>query len=163
MSKDRDLQRYFDGELGRRRARQVHAELEADQEQQKRFEAMSEMSEMLKQSVGDAAEEADFSGFFAGVEKGIKKEAPPTVGERMAAWFRRFGMVTASAVAVAALLLIVFVPRMATKATNDCEIENLDVGPGAIGTIFTIDDPEDSGSTTVIWVASASDTEGEAS
>jgi hypothetical protein len=56
------------------------------------------------------------------------------------------------------VLLVVTVRPFTTEPPprNDAEIESLETGPEAVSTIFTIDDPEETGETTVIWVTETS-------
>jgi hypothetical protein len=59
----------------------------------------------------------------------------------------------ASAAAAAVLAAVLLLPGSEAPARNDCVIESLEVGRGAVSTIFTIEGPEETGETTVIWVS----------
>lgn len=156
---DRDLQRYFDGDLGRRGARRVRAQIEEDASARGQLQALETMRDMLREATDDAADEADFGGLWPRVRSGIEREAPLGLGERLGFWLRRWGVVVAATAAAAAVLLVILVrPAPGPPPRNDVVIESLDVGPEAVGTIFTIADPggDDRGETTVIWVTETS-------
>ena len=154
---DRELQRYHDGELSPRRARKVHARLQSSQEDRDRLSSLRNMRSMLHEAHQEMVQEPDFDQLWGRVEAGIEEQRPLPWQERLLGWLRRNGLVLASAtaVALAALLLVLLV--IAPPASNDCQIESLEVGPGAVSTIFTIDDPEETGETTVIWLSSNED------
>ncbi|MBW2732861.1 MAG: hypothetical protein JRH20_10760 [Deltaproteobacteria bacterium] len=155
---DRELQRYFDGELSLRQARQVRERLIESADDQRRLEALGEMRGLLREAAEAEADDADFSRLWDGVRTGIATEkgrAPRRVGS----WVLRWGMVTASAVAVAVLVLVLWSPLSSPPPRNDCTIEDLEVGQGAISTIFTIADPELADATTVIWVDDSQDSQ----
>lgn len=153
---DRELQRYFDGELSLRQARQVRERLAESPEDQRRLEALGEMRSLLRESVEAEADDADFSRLWDGVRTGIAadEERGPS---RVSSWILRWGMVTASAVAAAILLLVLWSPLSSPPPRNDCTIEDLEVGAGVTSTIFTIADPELADATTVIWVNESQD------
>ena len=154
---DRDLQRYFDGELRPRRARRVREEIEADAGARGQIAALESMRGMVRTASADAVDEADFGGLWARVHAGIEHEPPLGLRERLGFWLRRWGIVVAAASAAAAVALFVLVrPVHRPPPRNDAVIESLDVGPEAVGTIFTIAGPGESGQTTVIWVTETS-------
>jgi len=155
---DTDLQRYCDGELGARRARQVRERLQTDPEARGRVEALESMRGMLQQAASASADEADFSKLWGRVRSGIEREQPPSLSERISGWFRRWGIVaaTATAAVVVALAVLLWPAGVTPPANNDAVIESLDVGPEAVGTIFTITGPKETGDTTVIWVTETS-------
>lgn len=157
---DGDLQRYYDGELSLRRARQVHAALRESPRDRQRLAALEQMGDLLRESLAERASEADFEGMWQGVEAQIQAPAPPTLGQKLAGWFHGYRLLaTASAAAVALAVVVVSATISSPPQSNDCVIESLEVGPGAVSTIFTIDEPEDQGEITVIWVTDDS-TEG---
>lgn len=148
---DKDLQRYHDGELGGRRARRVREQLETDAGARGRMKALESMRDMLRDAASASADEADFGRLWARVQTGIDREVAPSLSERLSLWIRRWGVVAAAAtVAVAVALTVLLWPS--PPPTNDAVIESLDVGPEAVGTIFTIAGPKETGDTTVIWV-----------
>ena len=157
-SDDRDLQRYFDGELSPRAARRVCRQLDPDA--RRRLESLGQMRDMVRETAEATADDADFAGLWDGVRRGIAGEQRAGWSERLRRWFRLHRLATASAaaaMAVIALVLVVVLPRAIDGiASNDCVIESLDVGEGAVSTIFTIDDPERADATTVIWVSESS-------
>ena len=155
---ERDLQRYFDGELGRRRSQKVRDRLEGDATARGQLHALESMRGMLRQATEGSVDDADFGGLWARVRSGVERDLPLGLGERLGLWLRRWGIAMAGAAAAAAVLLVVLVqPGEGPPARNDAVIESLDVGPEAVSTIFTIADPgEDMGETTVIWVTETS-------
>jgi anti-sigma factor RsiW len=154
---DRDLQRYFDGELRPRRARQVREAIEGDPRLQGQLAALESMRGMVREASADAVDDADFRGLWARVHSGIEREPPLGLRERLGFWLRRWGVVLLGATAAAAVVLVVLVrPVHRPPPRNDAVIESLDVGPEAVGTIFTIAGPGESGQTTVIWVTETS-------
>jgi len=154
---DRDLQRYFDGELRPRRARRIREEIEADAGARGRIAALESMRGMVRSASADAVDEADFGGLWARVRAGIEHEPPLGLRERLGFWLRRWGVVVATASAAAAVVLFVLVrPAHRPPPSNDAVIESLDVGPEAVGTIFTIAGSGETGQTTVIWVTETS-------
>jgi anti-sigma factor RsiW len=154
---DRDLQRYFDGELPARRARQVRERIETSPDDGGRIAALESMQEAVRDAASHAADRADFDPLWARVQRGIEREKPLPLGERLGYWMRRWGVVVAAATAVVLAVIIVLRPTDLPPPRNDVVIESLDVGPEAVGTIFTIsDEAGDTGKTTVIWVTETS-------
>ena len=150
---DRDLQRYFDGELSSRQARKVHTRLEANPDDRARLDSLRQMRSMLREASAEVAQDADFDQLWSGVEAGIEQQRPVPFAERLRGWLRRYALIAAPVAAAAAVLLVLMLPQAQTQDRNDCVIESLEVGPGAVSTIFTIDDPGETGETTVIWVS----------
>ena len=148
---DSELQRYHDGDLGRGAAHRVRRRTAADASQRARLEAMEQMGQLVREVTDEAVGSADFSGLWGRVERGIAREQDE-VQER-SPWRRWFGWtaVAASAAAVAVLAFVLLSPVQ--RVSNECQIESLEVGPEAVSTIFTIDDPDSDGATTVIWVS----------
>jgi len=158
---DRDLQRYFDGELSPRQARRVHERLQRSPEDRDRMASLHNMRAMLRQAHQETVEEPGFDHLWAGVEAGLEQQRPLPLGERLWTWMRRNGLILAPAAAAAVVLLLLLAPAdQPPVARNDCEIESLEVGQDAVSTIFTIDDPEETGETTVIWLTSNEDFSG---
>jgi anti-sigma factor RsiW len=155
---DKDLQRYFDGELSPGRARRVHRRLQESPEERKRLESMEQMRSMLRESTQAAADEASFDHLWTRVRAGVEKQEPLGLGERLTFWLKRYGLALASATAAAvvAVVLITSSLQPETPARNDAVIESIETGPEVTSTIFTIDDPEETGETTVIWVTETS-------
>jgi anti-sigma factor RsiW len=163
-ARDRELQRFFDGELSPAEARRVYQRIESNDADLMRLASLGEMHDALVDTASAEAEDADFSALWDNVERGIERESepasaleqsggPPREPSRFARGLFRWTMVTASAVAVAVLALVFWWPGATGAPSNDCEIESLEVGQGAVSTIFTIDDPEQPDATTVIWVS----------
>jgi len=148
-----ELQRYFDGELSPRRARRVHEQLEAQGPEGGdclRLEAMGQIRGMLR-SVADAtADDADFSGLWGEVARRTTRVTGPS---RKRGWLRLVSWAAVAASAAAAIVLAFALRSGSTPTSNECMIESLDVGPGAVSTIFTIEDPDLPGGTTVIWIS----------
>ena len=152
---DRNLQRYFDGELSPRQARKVNQRLKQSPEDRDRLASLRSMRSMLREAHEDMVEEPSFDNLWAEVEAGIEEQRPLPLGERIWTWLRRHGMVLAPAAAAMVVVVLLLAPfGEQPVARNDCEIETLEVGQDAVSTIFTIDDPEETGETTVIWLTS---------
>ena len=155
---DRDLQRYFDGELSPRQARKVHERLEASPEDRARLASLRTMRGMLREAQADVVAEPNFDHLWTRVEAGIKEQRPLSPGSLVSALMRRYGLILAPVAAAAVVLVMLLAPfGEQPVARNDCQIESLEVGQNAMSTIFTIDDPEKTGETTVIWLTSADD------
>ena len=152
---DRDLQRYFDGELSPRQARRVHERLQQSPEDRDRLAGLRQMRSMLREAHQDVVEEPSFDHLWTRVQAGIKEQRPLPLAERLWTWLRRHRMILAPAAAAAVVVLLLLAPfGEQPMARNDCEIESLEVGRDAVSTIFTIDDSEETGETTVIWLTS---------
>jgi anti-sigma factor RsiW len=149
--RDKDLQQYFDGELGVRRARKVRLQLEQHPEDQRRLQELQRVRGLMRESTAEAVSEVSFDSLWAKVQVGIAAAKPLPWSERIRIWLRRYGVVMASAVA-AVLLVTALVWPMETVIRNECDIESLDVDPEVAVTIFTIDSPDKDDRTTVIWV-----------
>jgi anti-sigma factor RsiW len=158
--RNKELQRYFDGDLGRRRAERVRRQLESSPEDRERLTNLKAMRGLLRDSSSAAAEEPSFDRLWAGIQSGIEEQRPISFGEKLRLWLRQYGLVAASAAAAVILALFLLQPFFGDPSQagrNDCEVESLDADPGAVSTIFTI--PGQDGRTTVIWI---SDTPGDA-
>ena len=62
--RDKDLQRYFDGELAGRRARRLREELERSPADQKRMAGLQRLRGALRDAVEESAEDASFDGLW---------------------------------------------------------------------------------------------------
>lgn len=154
---DMDLQRYLDGELSASQSRKIRERIEGSEADQQQLATLEQMGSMLRESAEDAADEANFDYLWTRVQAGIKDQEPLGLGERLSYWLRRYGVVVATAAAAAVLAVVLIgIPKHEPPARNDAVIESLETGPEAMSTIFTIDDPEESGETTVIWVTETS-------
>jgi anti-sigma factor RsiW len=149
--REKDLQQYFDGELGVRRARKVRQQMEQSPEDQRRLQELQRMRGLMRESTTEAVSEVSFDSLWAKVQVGIAAAKPLPWSERVRTWLRRYGLVTASAVA-AVVLVTALVWPMETVVRNECDIESIDVDPEVALTIFTIDSPDKDDKTTVIWV-----------
>jgi len=152
MQRDKDLQRYFDGELGPAQARKVYERLQQSPEDQRRFEAMKDMRSLLRENTRQAVEDQSFDHLWTRVEASIGQQQPLSTGELFGAWLRRYGLVAVSATAALIVAMMLVWPVTSESDTNDCMIESIEVGAGTVSTIFTLDDPDESGETTVIWL-----------
>lgn len=150
--RDKDLQRYFDGELSRRQAERVRRQVESSPEDQQRLANLGAMRGLLTEATNDAVQQASFDNLWAKVQLGVAAQQPVPLGERIRVWFRRYGLVAASAAAAAVMGVFLWTSVGEPTPRNDCEIESLEMDPGAVSTIFTIHTPENDGKTTVIWV-----------
>lgn len=156
--RDIELQRYFDGELGAGQTKKVHQRLQASAEARRKLETLEQVQRMVRESAEAAADEASFDHLWTRVRAGIAEQEPLGLGERLGLALRRWGIVMAGAAVAAAVLLLVTVGPIINESPprNDAVIESLETGPEAVSTIFTIDDPEETGETTVIWVTETS-------
>ncbi|MCA9669338.1 MAG: hypothetical protein KC503_27270 [Myxococcales bacterium] len=156
---DRDLMRYHDGELGERRSRRVREQIDADEAAAARLAGLEEVGDLLRSATDsatdDAVDDRGFDAMWAAIERGIEDEPRPSTSERLGIWLRRHWVAATSAVAAAAVAVVIMVPLLGSAQSNDCDIEQLDTGPGAVSTIFKISDPGSTSSTTVIWVNEA--------
>ncbi len=150
--RNRELQRFFDGDLSPRRAAKVQQQLEGSPEDKQRLESLGAMRGLLRGANEEAVTEASFDGLWARVQQGIAREQPPSFAEKLRVWFRQYGLIAASAAAAAVLAFFLWLPLGEAPGRNDCEIESLDADPGAVSTIFTIPGSDKSDKTTVIWV-----------
>ena len=155
--RDIELQRYLDSELGASQAKKVHRRLQASEEERRKLAALEQVGTMVRDSAEAAAEEANFDHLWTRVRAGIADQEPLGLGERLGFWLRRYGVLTAGAAAAVVLLVVLVNPfSPEPPARNDAVIESLETGPEAVSTIFTIDDTEETGETTVIWVTETS-------
>lgn len=152
---DRELQRFFDGELSPRQARKVAERLTQDADELRRLEALEEMQLALRGATEDAADEANFTNLWARVQQGVEADKEARAGGFAGRWLLRWGVALASAAAAVVLAIVLLNPAHTPRVRNDCVIESLEVEAGATSTIFTIDDPEVADATTVIWVDEA--------
>jgi hypothetical protein len=155
--RNKELQRYVDGELGRRRAERVRRQLESSTEDQARVSNLGTMRTLLRDASEAAAEDASFDRLWAGIQRGIETQRPLRFGEKLRLWLRQYGLVAASAAAAVVLALFLLQPFFGDppQGDNNCEVESLDADPGAVSTIFTIYSPDKDGRTTVIWISDA--------
>ena len=167
--KDKDLQRYFDGELDLSMTREVHRLLQQSEKDQPRVRSLEQMRSLISEATSAEADRANLDHLWSRVRAGIAEEQPLSLAERCSFWLRRYGFAVAAATALVVVALAITlwsanrapsdrapVPPQSVANRNDCVIESLDVGPQAVSTIFTIEDPEESGETTVIWVTETS-------
>lgn len=166
---DKDLQRYFDGELDPSRTREVHRLLQQSEKDQQRLRALEQMRSLISEATSAEADRANLDQLWNRVQAGIVEERPLSFAERCSFWLRRYGLAVAAATALVVVALAITlwyagpapsdrkaIPPQSVANRNDCVIESLDVGPQAVSTIFTIEDPGESGETTVIWVTETS-------
>jgi len=156
--RNKDLQRYHDGELGRRRSERVRRQIASDPEDQQRLANLDAMQGLLRDSSAAAVEDASFERLWTGIQSGIAEQRPLSFGEKLRLWLRQYGLVAASAAAAIILALFLAQPFFGEPpqaGSNDCEVESLDADPGAVSTIFTIYSPDKDGRTTVIWISDA--------
>ncbi len=164
----KDIQRYFDGELSPRKARQVFQRLQENGEERKQLAALEKSRFLLQETIQGEVEEANFDGLWLNVQAGISKEQPLKVSERFTLWFARYRLAVAAAatillmIGVALLFPAIKAPSSSGKDSGGIPlestqsavvIESLEVGPEAVSTIFTVPDFEDEAKLTmVIWV-----------
>jgi anti-sigma factor RsiW len=157
--RDIDLQRYHDGELDPRQAREVYQRLQRDPAERARLQALRQMRDLLREVTEAEAEQANFDHLWTRVNAHLGEREPVPVGQRLGGWLRRYGLLAAAALIALVLGVVLLGGPGAVIQRNDAQIESLEAGPGVTPTVFTIDDPEDSGETTVIWLSAAEDLE----
>lgn len=143
-SGDALLHRYHDGELDAAERARLDASLGGVERD--KLAALDELGGALRSVY--AGQAADFDAWPA-LEKAIAAEKVVPMARRP----RRRGMMWLSsltAVAAAAAMLLVFVPR-GSHPSNDCEVDEIEV-TGAVDTILKLDDDDHGGSTTVLWI-----------
>jgi hypothetical protein len=115
------------------------------------------MRDMLRIAGEEAGKDAAFEGLWVGVRRGIAVQPERGIGQRLAAWLRRYRLAAASAGAalLIAVLAVSLLPGRVEPVSNECVIESLEVGSGAVSTIFTINTDGNDDATTVIWVSDA--------
>lgn len=161
MVSEKDLQRYFDGELSQAKARRVYRELKDDSAAQQHLAQYRQLRHNLGQATKAAADDANFDYLWTRVKAGINEADAIRGGSRFGEWLRRYGLVVAS-LAVALVVGMVVMMQSPGSVSNDCVIESIETGPNALSTIMTIENPAIAGEeTTVIWVTEASADEGE--
>jgi anti-sigma factor RsiW len=156
--RNKELQRYHDGDLSRRRAERVRRLLENSPEDRERLANLETMGGMLRSSSAAAVEDVSFDRLWAGIQAGVERQRPLGFGEKLRLWLRQYGLVAASAAAAAVLALFLLQPFFGDPSqagSNDCEVESFDADPSAVSTIFTIYSPDKDGRTTVIWISDA--------
>jgi anti-sigma factor RsiW len=147
--KDDKLQRYFDGELDERE--RVAFEAAMTVEDQERLAALAEMRVLLNVALDARAADVDI---WSGVQAGLAKEKQSSLKR----WRQRargrgaIGTAAGLMAAAAALFLFLAHPWHPAHASNDCDVESLEV-EGAVATVITLPDQPHSGdgTTTIIW------------
>ena len=146
--RDRDLQRYFDGELEPEERARVEAQL--GPEDREKLAALEEMHGLLNATLEADAAEVDI---WSGVDKQLQKE------KAHKSWRRRrvFGGSAASLLLAAAAAFALFL-RHPAHPSNNCDVEDLEFH-GAVATVMQLDDlpHKGDGTTTVIWTEEEED------
>jgi anti-sigma factor RsiW len=162
---ERDLERYVDGELGRRRSRAVAAHLETCETCTAAVDAIRGVGALLRTMADELADGAPLDGLADRVLAEAKRQAPLPWTERALAWLGEFGrhqkkiwvpsLATATAAAVA---IVVFVSVGSTPpATPEASMPpgsavlSVSFGQDVGGTLFQLED-KDGSTTAVIWV-----------
>jgi len=150
---EKDLHRYCDGELSPAAARRVRARAEGHPDDKRRIEAIGQLREALRATAEDVADEADFSQLWGRVERGIAAESIERPADPAGRRLLRWGLAAASVVAAVVIAVVLWYPSEPVEEPgNEAVIESLEVGPEAVGTVFTFDDPVHGDESTVIWV-----------
>lgn len=144
------LQKYLDGELSATKARRLAAQIAGDLTLQRRVQLLRDQSAALRDVAARWAAQADFSDLWSKVEQRAAQSAPAPKRSISARWLAFAGGALAAGVAIVALILSL---NASPSADNDCVIETIEVGSGAVSTIFTIDATAQAAApTTVIWI-----------
>lgn len=112
----RKLQRYLDGELGRREHRRVEAHLAACPDDRAAVERMHALGSLIRESGREMQEGVSFNGFAARVMDGVRRQRRPGAMERLGVWLgeflehRRRVWIPAAAVAGAAAAVLLALP-----------------------------------------------------
>jgi len=157
---DKDLHRYFDGELQPDKAQKIQAQLAHNPEAQQRLANLQNIHLLLQDAHDSVVEQAHFEKLWEGIQNGIAAQPSLPLIEQIKLFLIRYRLAFASAAAVAILTLFLLQPFGDSSIHNDCVIESLDVDPNAVTTIFTVDNSEKDirdngekdGNTTIIWV-----------
>lgn len=175
---DEQLQCHFDGELEPHERGEVLAHLSGCADCDSRLAQLGRLQNLVRMAAEDAADDADWQGMFARIERAAAEPEAPVVQQPNAAararWFRPATMSAAGAIAIAAaVLLIIYRPEsdgptesyeeqrgsegdLVALATHS-EIMHVDYGPNA-GQVFDIDF-DDGSSTPVVWINDDDDVE----
>jgi hypothetical protein len=168
MALDDDrLQRYYDGDLSLTEERSVRDELAQNPSARRRLDELSQLSELMRAPVLEAAGKLNSDALFARIEADIRTQQALGFGERLrllgSEWFEhKRGVVlpaAASLAAAAAVLTILLVPRegrspdqpaMVLQEVHGTRVENVDFGQST-GTVFEV---ESQGVTAaVVWIS----------
>lgn len=149
MTDDEKLQRYFDGELDESERAAFEASMTADDRE--RLAALGEMRVLLNVALDARAADVDV---WSGVSAGLAQEKHSALKR----WRQRargrgaIGTAAGLMAAAAALFLFLAHPWHPTHASNDCDVETLEV-EGAVATVMTLPDQPHNGdgNTTIIW------------
>lgn len=113
---DELLQRHFDGDLREGRAADVNRHLQDCAQCSERSRALSALHRMVGIAAEDSARGVDFEALYGRIERGIREQRTPSLGERVAVWWRDLAeqrpsqllVPAAGALAAAVVLLMVF-------------------------------------------------------
>ncbi len=154
------LARYYDGELGPKKAAWVEQQLEKSPDHQAALKKMSNMSELIHLMNEETLEDISFAGFETRVRAGILQGEKPGFVERLRVFVSEFiehrrtiwvPSMAAATVAVAVLIALPFVtggPAEAPSATTDNGIRMASASPSNTSgsTIVSVDFSEKTGS-----------------
>ncbi len=171
------IEQYLDGELGRAEAMKVHEHIDSCSHCKARTELLRLSSELLKDHMEQAVQDADFSGFEQSVLQRLETSKRPGAIKSLVLWIQEslenhlVAWVAATAASVALLLIALLGPWSSTswntpstthqtsiittnpdstrtaRADNDVIIDQLEY-QGKKSMIFTIS----KNNTTVIWM-----------
>lgn len=161
----RAIERYVDGELGRREAADVAAHLEGCADCAAAVEAVRGVGVLLRAMAEDAASEAPLDGLADRVLEAIGREKPAPWTERLATWlgetfrYRKkvwvpsFASAAAVAAAVVVAVLVAGRPPVRPEAATPpgSSVLSVSFGQEVEGTLFQLED-KDGSTTAVIWV-----------
>jgi anti-sigma factor RsiW len=118
--KDELLQRHFDGDLDAAESAQLQAHLASCRVCSARRAAFARLADMISKSAMQSADQVDFSGMFARIERGIQAEAKTKQDEKpvakvipISSRWRSLSTLTAAGAGLAvaaAVLLMVYQP-----------------------------------------------------
>lgn len=155
MKNDRDLHRYFDGELPLRRARQVFQDLDRDPTTRAKLEALGELRASLRAATDEAVAEQRFDHLWTRVEAGLRETPPSSAWARFWSGAGRGRLALASVGAALVLTMglgLWFRLGVPEVVDNDCQIESIEAGEDQVTQVFTVENPDGPGDVTVVWV-----------
>lgn len=158
MSRDDELQRYFDEDLAPAQARRAEDALGSSEEDRKRLAALGQLRALLRASAQQASAQAPSDAMWAAIRDELHKGRAPSPAERFAVrwreWFAGPARVWVPAAAVAAALLVAFLLRPEVKqvqVAHDVVIESVETA-GVTATVIQMPDDTGGDGISVLWI-----------
>jgi hypothetical protein len=170
-----ELQRFVDGELNSRKARELSKHLDECAECSDSVHAIRGTGDLLRFAFNDVLEGAPLEGFADRVMEGIEKDSKTPWFEGLKVWFDEVfkhqrkvwvpPLALAGAAAAALLITLSFGDELPNREVpNGSTVLSVSFGSSVEGAVFELED-KDGSTTAVIWVdeSKTSNDEGEAS